>query len=797
MTAKKAAAVGATAKKPAAAFDSPTSAKARTKIAASRTASGAVLAAAMVEGLEELEKLAAILRRTGKFQYGSDLWKSWNLEIQALSRLIRNPRLPEASLAALLAFNRARLPDRAKWDLDSLHWRIAENPKTPRRILMQLAEDVRYTVRNAVAENSAAPARILLTLSDDPDSVVRTSVAENPKTPPDALAQLSRKRDWGTRMGVAENLNTPPASLAALMQDKDEFIAAAATKNPRTPVAALMAIIEDAFRALERNPSKVDPRLFDVIQNPKTSGEDVARIASAIAMSQSVWGKQMLTYMRRTPVKVLGLLARDRSANVRLAVAHRRNCPPSILALLATDPRVSVRKAAKLQATERSLILPDSNGNSLASAPESLTKIESILVQVNSSSDPAVITKFRGDKSALVRAGSDIRAYELGIMKIADLKKLATNSSWRAMASKYLSFSRDHGMRPLVYVDLCVTLDLDRALATSLREGWKPPAAALTILGNTKGMASSKGTLLTESLKSTGSDMVIRQALKLRADDFLAAYVHDQGIATPSLLKNAAKAKMSRTCWACCQSLELTPTLLSALVEVPSWSLTHSGWDEPDDACPYAWSDKLQHSINRTTQGSYREGSAYHVQHIVATHPQTPKAVLLKLLKARSSFVRSGLASRTDLTADMCASLLKDKEARVRAALAANELCSEGDLIVLAGDKEESVRAAAAENPKASDDVKAIASLLGYKPTSDRVLRPATKTSVAKATSKTTRSTGSAHNPKYAFANKSPKSKPTPCVTAKPKPTAVSSTNRKPARATKAAPARTAKKALG
>lgn len=69
--------------------------------------------------------------------------------------------------------------------------RLAENPRTPRKLLESLANQADSEIRTAVAENPNCPLDILMQLAEDEDADVRYSIAENHNVPMDVLLKLS------------------------------------------------------------------------------------------------------------------------------------------------------------------------------------------------------------------------------------------------------------------------------------------------------------------------------------------------------------------------------------------------------------------------------------------------------------------------------------------------------------------------------------------------------------------------------------------------------------------------------
>ena len=110
------------------------------------------------------------------------------------------------------------------------HWcirvSVAENTKTPKEVLMQLAKDDEWQVRKAVAKRSSSVTlvEVLAELAKDKSDGVREAVAENAHTPKEILLKMVEDEDRWVRQGIADNLNAPTEALIKLAKDNDEVI---------------------------------------------------------------------------------------------------------------------------------------------------------------------------------------------------------------------------------------------------------------------------------------------------------------------------------------------------------------------------------------------------------------------------------------------------------------------------------------------------------------------------------------------------------------------------------------------
>lgn len=79
----------------------------------------------------------------------------------------------------------------ANSDVARIRLRVAENIRTPRDILEQLARDVDPDVRIAVASNTNATIDLVRSLAKDEEPSVRLAIAEDPRTPTSILKELA------------------------------------------------------------------------------------------------------------------------------------------------------------------------------------------------------------------------------------------------------------------------------------------------------------------------------------------------------------------------------------------------------------------------------------------------------------------------------------------------------------------------------------------------------------------------------------------------------------------------------
>ena len=122
---------------------------------------------------------------------------------------------------------------------------IAQNKKTPAKVLESLVEANDYEVCTSVAANPNTPQRLLEKLSNDSRAGVREEVAKNPNCSLKTLKRLSDDKRYYTRRGVAANPNTPQRLLEKLSNDGSADVRVEVAKNPNTSLNTLQKLLKD------------------------------------------------------------------------------------------------------------------------------------------------------------------------------------------------------------------------------------------------------------------------------------------------------------------------------------------------------------------------------------------------------------------------------------------------------------------------------------------------------------------------------------------------------------------------
>jgi hypothetical protein len=201
--------------------------------------------------------------------------------------IAENPKTPKSILEQLA------------WDENAIRNKVARNPNTPEKSLERLAKDNNCGIRREVARNSSTPARVLEQLAKDENVEVRYHLTQNPNLPESILEQLAKDDDFWIREEIVNNLNT--VSQVAIAQSL--------VQNPEG--------LPDLPVALEYHAKNSTPfftRLF-VLLHPQTPGKALAENSRSL-----VWlERYAIAQHPNTPLDTLHTLAVDGNRLVRTA----------------------------------------------------------------------------------------------------------------------------------------------------------------------------------------------------------------------------------------------------------------------------------------------------------------------------------------------------------------------------------------------------------------------------------------------------------------------------------------------
>lgn len=126
--------------------------------------------------------------------------------------------------------------------------KLASDPSSPVKFLVQLAKDPAYEIRALVAGNPRTPAETLRVLATDPDNDVRYAVARSLEAPADLLEAMAADRTYKVRMSVAGNPNTPILVIRKLSQDPEWMVRRNVARNPTATNDLLKTLSNDRDR---------------------------------------------------------------------------------------------------------------------------------------------------------------------------------------------------------------------------------------------------------------------------------------------------------------------------------------------------------------------------------------------------------------------------------------------------------------------------------------------------------------------------------------------------------------------
>lgn len=466
----------------------------------------------------------------------------------------------------------------------------------------------------------------------------------------------------------------PGEIVALLSASEDSGVQRLAASHPRIPVERL--------RELAVHPSL--PVALAALDNPALPREVHAQLAGSpdsdvrahLARCSSVDPALMLqlardperhvrwvlSWNRATPTDVLEILLADPEANVRSTVAGNPNITVDQLTRLARDPEKRVRE-------------------SVAYADHAPAEVLAILAE-----DP--------EKSIQRRVAEHVNADP-----VTRAKFIKTNAIARGLA-----------LATVENVDeLTAALNDDKvgvrvsALLRLVEVGEITAAHAKTQLA---AFGSNANQFLNRWLRMRGAGVtaftnreVLDLMIALKADSFIASAVWHR-VFTDDELRKIAAAKLPEACWAIAHRVPLTPEWLTLLAAAPSHSwIDYGRYMNPNDL--ETGEILIDGYITRFPQI------------IVAQHPDTPAAVLKKLRKARSKYVRASALSRPDTPVEDLIAAASDVEPVVRAAAAAHPATPADAVFPLAGDPDGRVRAAVVKRADLTDEMRTMAAPMG------------------------------------------------------------------------------------
>lgn len=219
-------------------------------------------------------------------------------------------------------------------ELPSVRKTVAINRNTPEKILVMLSSDSSSWVRHSVVKNPNISQKLLEKIAKKRAENVDTrceaiNKITNPERKNELLVKLAKDSKPGVRAEVARSSNTPVEILAILAEDTSYSVRCAVAENPNTPEDALAILAKDNMEVVRRS----------VAENPSAT-DKVFKILAEAGIKKGILG------MWEMSPKLLELLAKDDSTNVRMDVARHRNTTIETLEVLAHDTSSRVKNLA-------------------------------------------------------------------------------------------------------------------------------------------------------------------------------------------------------------------------------------------------------------------------------------------------------------------------------------------------------------------------------------------------------------------------------------------------------------------
>ena len=595
------------------------------------------------------------------------MWLAQNMELMEYSGIGGNPNLNEEIIEYILrnssnAYQKTELISHPKFNSHLMDIVSADSDVYTRAEAVRFANEERLTV-----------------FAKDPEPMVRAVVAENPYTPKEVLLELVQDSDLQVIDGLIQNeaKHIEVWNLIFENRAKEAGVGYSLARwAPAEYIHKVKEVINDeCLPHLIYNVNFPREWIDEFLENEKINNEELAQILLSrqslearfipfFIDSKNIAVREKIAAFQPLPIEYQKILVKDKSINVRAALAMNPTSDPDLLMHLLNDKSATVLTALQRQDywdrdsfsqqkyVGREELIAAASGNAKVIESKAKTKTvhgrsEALLTQ---DLNKKQYQELMNDKSIGIQTSATLRAAELGIISFKEASAFVAKHAPQTTApknrwieSRMEKFQKDNNE---AYLDLVIELEGDQILASLFMQ---------------------EDVTLSE-----------KQIMKI------------------------AKAHLPITNWNLAKRIDLTPEILNELAETPSWSYDTFGHLE----------ENLEFGqwAGETTSG-YRVAS--YPQAIAANHPNTPRETLEKLKKSRSKFVRGVIFLRDDITtAEDVKLAAKDKDAHVRCLVAQHKLVTIEILEKFASDKDPEVRRIACSHKLATPEMKAAAALL-------------------------------------------------------------------------------------
>ena len=323
-----------------------------------------------------------------------------------------------------------------------IRFAVALNPKTPIKILTQLADDEK--IRPAVASNISIPAEMLEKLAHDEDLRVRIAVAFNPSTPINVLKDFARDEEKVLRAMTSLNISASNDLLVALSKDKEVWVREMVARNISTPIEVFEKLAKDEDEIVRE-------KVANNISTP-------VYLLEKLASDKSEYVPEMLGENVSTPTELLKVFGKDKQVSVRMRVALNPSTPGEVLEKLANDEEEEIRQIVALN--------PSTPGEVL----EKLAEDEEIreLVVSNRAIPVDVLRKFIAEDEEIM--GIDVINNNLGSILYFEFDDKNLGLQYIQKAAE---IGQPNALASLIWINI-VDEDIEIAISNFERYGLKP-----------------------------------------------------------------------------------------------------------------------------------------------------------------------------------------------------------------------------------------------------------------------------------------------------------------------------------
>lgn len=207
---------------------------------------------------------------------------------------------------------------------------LAENPRTPKTVLQQLARHERVDVRLAVAAGRGISPQTAVILSDDEDARVRAVLAENPSLTPRMQVKLSEDPVPFVRANLLKLSKLDEEVQMALCDDRDVTVQAKALLAPKLSTDVLL-----------RSADSDDERLAQKLLLLRSQIPD--KVLESLLLSTNSEIQQAAAGRKRLSEDEMLMLSREGDEGMRKRIAALPGVPADVQVMLAGDDSPEVR----------------------------------------------------------------------------------------------------------------------------------------------------------------------------------------------------------------------------------------------------------------------------------------------------------------------------------------------------------------------------------------------------------------------------------------------------------------------